>query len=282
MADAPIASLILAAGSATRFRAGDPQAATKAVALLDGAPLVRHVAQAALGAGLGPVIVVTGFGADDVAKALGVSPATIRNDMAVLEEEGLIAQPHTSAGRVPTDQGYRVFVDRLSQVKPLSAAERRAIGSFLDGAVDLDAPGDFPAELLLRLVGDTHPFGAGLLPEAGHPAGRAGLARLLLALLLRLLDGEPAHDGDLLAVDDHGRVVVEPAVGESAGEPAVGVGGVGMSGLLPVMLHELHNYIITRKRQRFRSPRTDRRAPVRLFDHVAPSTRRVYVGQKSG
>ncbi|CAB4846594.1 unannotated protein [freshwater metagenome] len=70
--------------------------------------------------------------------ALGVSPATIRNDMAALEDEGLIAQPHTSAGRVPTDQGYRVFVDRLSQVKPLSGAERRAIGSFLDGAVDLD------------------------------------------------------------------------------------------------------------------------------------------------
>ena len=70
--------------------------------------------------------------------ALGVSPATIRNDMAALEDEGLIVQPHTSAGRVPTDQGYRVFVDRLSQVKPLSAAEKRAIGSFLDGAVDLD------------------------------------------------------------------------------------------------------------------------------------------------
>jgi heat-inducible transcriptional repressor len=70
--------------------------------------------------------------------SLGVSPATIRNDMAALEDEGLIAQPHTSAGRVPTDQGYRVFVDRLSQVKPLSGAEKRAIGSFLDGAVDLD------------------------------------------------------------------------------------------------------------------------------------------------
>ena len=40
---------------------------------------------------------------------LGVSPATIRNDMAALEDEGLIAQPHTSAGRVPTDKGYRVF-----------------------------------------------------------------------------------------------------------------------------------------------------------------------------
>lgn len=69
---------------------------------------------------------------------LGVSPATIRNDMAALEEEGFIAQPHTSAGRVPTDLGYRLFVDRLSAVKPLSTAEKKAIHAFLDDAVDLD------------------------------------------------------------------------------------------------------------------------------------------------
>src|SRR6476646_4262098 len=69
---------------------------------------------------------------------LGVSPATIRNDMAVLEEAGLIAQPHTSAGRIPTDAGYRLFVDKLTELKPLSAAERRAIQTFLDGAADLD------------------------------------------------------------------------------------------------------------------------------------------------
>ena len=69
---------------------------------------------------------------------LGVSSATVRNDMAVLEEDGLIAQPHTSAGRVPTDKGYRLFVDRLAEVKPLSAAERRAVQAFLEGAVDLD------------------------------------------------------------------------------------------------------------------------------------------------
>jgi heat-inducible transcriptional repressor len=69
---------------------------------------------------------------------LGVSPATIRNDMASLEEDGLIAQPHTSAGRIPTDAGYRVFVDQLTQLKPLSSAERRAIQTFLDEAVDLD------------------------------------------------------------------------------------------------------------------------------------------------
>ncbi|HEY0888558.1 MAG TPA: heat-inducible transcriptional repressor HrcA [Nocardioides sp.] len=69
---------------------------------------------------------------------LGVSPATVRNDMAALEEEGYITQPHTSAGRVPTDKGYRLFVDRLTTVKPMSQAEKRAIVSFLDGAVDLD------------------------------------------------------------------------------------------------------------------------------------------------
>lgn len=69
---------------------------------------------------------------------LGVSPATVRNDMAALEEEGFIAQPHTSAGRIPTDKGYRLFVDKLAGVKPMSPPERRAIQNFLEGAVDLD------------------------------------------------------------------------------------------------------------------------------------------------
>lgn len=69
---------------------------------------------------------------------LNVSPATVRNDMAVLEEEGYITQPHTSAGRIPTDKGYRLFVDRLSTVKPLSVAEKRAISQFMTGALDVD------------------------------------------------------------------------------------------------------------------------------------------------
>jgi len=69
---------------------------------------------------------------------LGVSPATIRNEMALLEDAGLITQPHTSAGRIPTNKGYRVFVDQLAKVKPLSSAERKAIENFLDGATDLD------------------------------------------------------------------------------------------------------------------------------------------------
>ena len=76
---------------------------------------------------------------------LGVSPATVRNDMAALEEEGYITQPHTSAGRIPTDKGYRLFVDRLGSVKPLSPAEQKAIHTFLSGAADLD-------DVLLRTV----------------------------------------------------------------------------------------------------------------------------------
>ncbi|HEY7719317.1 MAG TPA: heat-inducible transcriptional repressor HrcA [Pedococcus sp.] len=83
---------------------------------------------------------------------LGVSAATVRNDMAVLEEEGLIAAPHTSAGRVPTDAGYRLFVDRLSAVKPLSMAERAAIATFLEGAVDLDDVVDRTVRLLASLT----------------------------------------------------------------------------------------------------------------------------------
>ena len=68
----------------------------------------------------------------------GVSAATIRNDMALLEEEELIVAPHTSAGRVPTDKGYRVFVDQLAGVRPLSAGQRNAIESFLSESADLD------------------------------------------------------------------------------------------------------------------------------------------------
>jgi transcriptional regulator of heat shock response len=70
--------------------------------------------------------------------SLGVSPATIRNEMALLEEQGLITQPHTSAGRIPTNSGYRVFVDKIAEVKPLSTAERRAIETFMGSSENLD------------------------------------------------------------------------------------------------------------------------------------------------
>jgi len=83
---------------------------------------------------------------------LDVSPATIRNDMAALEEEGYLTQPHTSAGRIPTDKGYRLFVDRLAAVKPLSSAERRAIEVFMQGAVDIDDVVARTARLLAQIT----------------------------------------------------------------------------------------------------------------------------------
>lgn len=83
---------------------------------------------------------------------MGVSAATIRNDMALLEEEELIIAPHTSAGRIPTDKGYRLFVDRLGEVKPLSSGERVAIEKFLADATDLDDVVERAARQLAQLT----------------------------------------------------------------------------------------------------------------------------------
>lgn len=85
---------------------------------------------------------------------LGVSSATIRNDMAILEDAGLIAQPHTSAGRVPTNNGYRLFVERLQTIKPLSVSERRAIESFMRSAEErgLDALLEGAVKMLAQLT----------------------------------------------------------------------------------------------------------------------------------
>ena len=61
---------------------------------------------------------------------LGVSPATVRNEMAALEHEGYLTQPHTSAGRVPTDKGYRFFVDQLTEPGSLPTAQRHLVRDF--------------------------------------------------------------------------------------------------------------------------------------------------------
>lgn len=62
--------------------------------------------------------------------AFKVSPATVRNEMAVLEQEGYLAQPHTSAGRIPTDKGYRFFVDTLAPDGQLTDADVKQVGDF--------------------------------------------------------------------------------------------------------------------------------------------------------
>src|SRR5215475_1466114 len=63
-------------------------------------------------------------------RGLGVSSATVRNEMTVLEREGYIVAPHTSAGRVPTDRGYRFFVDNFERQPGLAPAQRRVVADF--------------------------------------------------------------------------------------------------------------------------------------------------------
>jgi heat-inducible transcriptional repressor len=73
-------------------------------------------------------------GSTHIANAPGVhvSSATVRNEMAVLEQEGYLIQPHTSAGRVPTDKGYRFFVDHMVEPRPLDTAAVQRVGDFFD------------------------------------------------------------------------------------------------------------------------------------------------------
>ena len=85
--------------------------------------------------------VVAGFvksgepvGSKAIADEIGVSSATVRNEMADLIELGLLEQPHTSAGRVPSQKGYREYVDRLMQVPPLREDEKRYLDSMLVGS----------------------------------------------------------------------------------------------------------------------------------------------------
>ncbi|MEY3028697.1 MAG: heat-inducible transcriptional repressor HrcA [Actinomycetota bacterium] len=122
---------------------------------------------------------------------LGVSAATIRNDMAILEEEKLITAPHTSSGRVPTELGYRLFVDRLAELKPLSAAEREAIELFLLNASDLDDLVERSARLLAQLTN--------LLAVVQYPA--LGKSRVRHIELISLRDSIM-----LMLITDAGRV----------------------------------------------------------------------------
>src|SRR5690606_19278573 len=83
---------------------------------------------------------------------LDVSPATIRNILAELEEVGLLTSPHTSAGRVPTAQGYRVFVDSLLQVRSLGERELARLRAELTAGAGTQALLGISSELLSALT----------------------------------------------------------------------------------------------------------------------------------
>lgn len=87
---------------------------------------------------------------DRFAHAAGWSSATIRNVMGELEEAGLVEQPHTSAGRVPTDKGYRFYVDHMLGETRLSKTDMAAINSFLGASAGIDAAGGVTPDRLME------------------------------------------------------------------------------------------------------------------------------------
>ncbi|MGN6743258.1 MAG: heat-inducible transcriptional repressor HrcA [Amnibacterium sp.] len=116
----------------------------------------------------------------------GVSAATIRNDMAALEEDGLIAAPHTSSGRVPTDKGYRMFVDHLAEIRPMSPAQRHAIQTFLGEGADLDDVLSRTVRMLAQLTNQVALVQVPVLPRSRVRHVELvplGVARLLVVLI---------------------------------------------------------------------------------------------------
>jgi heat-inducible transcriptional repressor len=120
---------------------------------------------------------------------LGVSSATVRNELAALEEQGLLTHPHTSAGRVPTDLGYRFFVESLMTWSPLPSEERRMIRhQFYQVRTDMDEWTRLAATALARLAGS-----AAMVTPARAPSPRfkhiellsVSETRVLMVLILR-------------------------------------------------------------------------------------------------
>src|SRR6266849_2442068 len=81
----------------------------------------------------------------------GLSTASLRNVMADLEDAGYLAQPHTSAGRVPTDRGYRFFIDHLMRSRSLSQHEREVIDEEVQQATEIDEVLQLASRLLSRM-----------------------------------------------------------------------------------------------------------------------------------
>lgn len=117
---------------------------------------------------------------------LGVSPATIRNTMSDLEEKGFLFHPHTSAGRVPTDLAYRVYVDSLLRVPGIKTAEEKVLGEEISGASSA-------IESILRRAAQslgvlTQELGVALGPQLGSAIlQRVELVRLASDRLLMVL-----------------------------------------------------------------------------------------------
>ena len=145
-------------------------------------------------------------GSGHVARRPGVSvsAATVRNEMAVLEQEGYLVQPHTSAGRVPTDKGYRFFVDHLTEPGRLERAKVQQVRDFFDtshGAIEQLLQDTTPPAGRADRLRRRHPR-----PVAGgghdplHPGGRARPSRV--AMVVAVLSNGAVESYQLELDDD--------------------------------------------------------------------------------
>jgi heat-inducible transcriptional repressor len=100
------------------------------------------------------ILTATPVGSRNITKKyeIGLSPATVRNIMADLEESGFIDHPHTSAGRIPTDKGYRFYVDSLMDVQKVRNSEKAYINKGLDEVTEVDELFKIASGLLSRIT----------------------------------------------------------------------------------------------------------------------------------
>lgn len=143
----------------------------------------------------------------------GVSAATIRNDMAMLEEEDLIVAPHTSSGRVPTDKGYRLFVDTLEEQRAITPSQRQAIERFLGESDNLEELYGRTVRVLSQLTGQLAMIAS---PDAN---------RLVVSGAANLVRTEQDFSGHIIDVMDaiDEQVVVLRLLAETAREHEIAV-----------------------------------------------------------
>jgi len=164
-------------------------------------------------------------GSLSLAENLGVSPATIRAEMAELERQGYIRQPHTSAGRIPTDKGYRTYVNGVQpQVNQHSA---RAIVRIIHDSGESEQAVKNAAQSLASATRNfgiatwmDHIYRYGLSNLFSHPEFQSGSQAFEIA---RLLDDLPEYLGEMFANSNRVSVLIgsENPIGKSAGAASI-------------------------------------------------------------
>ncbi len=207
---------------------------------------------------------------------LGISPATIRNTMSDLEEKGYLFHPHTSAGRIPTDKAYRVYVDSLMRVDPITREERRKL------AEDIVAGGS-AIEAILRRAAQSLGI---LTQELGVALG----PRLERATLRRLELVRVASERLLLVISLDGgavRTIFVEVPGSIADEAMVEVSIVLNERLVGLTLDQLRTSLAARLRDVQTRPETAELLNIfvqegdQVFTRAADPLEAVVLGQPS-